>query len=242
MAISFPTTAWSMVKAAGEKQGPGHVDAVNRFACGYWKPVYYYVRCRRYNHQDAEDITQEFFLKFLEKEWFTKADHTRGRFRQYLLTVLKGFVSEQGPNRRPKQKGFESSLVSISTLLGDEDRSFEPSSDTTPDEVFSDHWAHSVLANVLRRLTAWCGDKGRPDWQLMFESVYFPPDGQKKAHQEELASRFGQTRDQIRYALKQTSGQFQSFLQEEVRDQVWTDGEIETEIRDLMALVGRKSI
>ena len=100
----FPTTAWTMVRKAQDPQSPERLAAMNRCVAGYWRPVFYYLRARGHSFPQAEDVTQDFFMRFFEKNWIQPADPGRGRFRTFLLTILKRFLSDQGPERAPRAR------------------------------------------------------------------------------------------------------------------------------------------
>ena len=115
--------------------------AMNRFIVGYWRPIYCFVRAKGHHHQAAEDLTQEFLLKVLDRDWLSKANASRGRFRSYLLTILKRFLADQSMARLPRQRCFDKALVPLSALVREEHRSFEPPDDLLPEDIFMKRWA-----------------------------------------------------------------------------------------------------
>jgi DNA-directed RNA polymerase specialized sigma24 family protein len=234
----FPTTAWSMLRVAQDRRNPEYVTAMNRLIAGYWRPVFYFLRARGYPSQQAEDNTQEFFLRFLERDWLAPADPARGKFRTFLLTILVRFLYDQRPDRAPRQASFERQLVAVSALVGDSDRCFEPAAGETPETIFMRQWARSVIDNVRRRLEAWCQERGRPDWFQVFSAVHFPASGQTKISQQSLAEQLHLSRDQIRYGLDEANARFIQLLRAEVGEQVDSDADIDAEIRELEALLG----
>jgi RNA polymerase sigma-70 factor (ECF subfamily) len=113
----FPTTTWNMVLAAKDRQSAGYLDAMNRCIAGYWKPVFYFVRSRGYPLERAEDLTQEFFLQFMDREWIRRADPQRGRFRTFLLTVLVRFLSESPSRRMPSAGSSPAPMQSVDATI-----------------------------------------------------------------------------------------------------------------------------
>ena len=216
---SLPTTAWSMVWAAQDPNSPDCVAAINRCISAYWRPVFYYLRAKGIRHQQAEDLTQEFFLHFYERAWINRADPQRGRSRTYLLTILKRFLSDQLTDRAPRQKVFDSRLVAFSVLLCEADRDFQPPLNCTAEDVFMRQWARSTIVQVQRRVEAWCAERGRPDWYWMFCQTYFPDTPQKQITQQAIADRLHLSRDQVRYGLQEVNKQFVELLRDEVDDQ-----------------------
>jgi DNA-directed RNA polymerase specialized sigma24 family protein len=101
----FPTTHWSVVMAAGKEDSPQATDALEQLCGTYWYPLYAFVRRQVQEAHDAEDLTQEFFSRFLAKEYFGQADPALGRFRSYLLACLKNFLAEQKRQTRRLKRG-----------------------------------------------------------------------------------------------------------------------------------------
>jgi RNA polymerase sigma-70 factor (ECF subfamily) len=136
--VDFPTTAWSCIQHVQNPNHPDHVSAVNRFMRTYCKPVFCFLRARGCSFHEAQDATQDFFVRFvLERKGVQNADPDKGRFRAFLLTVLKRFHADRGANRAPRQSLFERQFVAIAALMGDQDGSLEPVAGSTPDEVFN---------------------------------------------------------------------------------------------------------
>jgi len=165
-----------------------------------------------------------------------RADPKRGRFRTFLLTVLTRFLADQRPGRTARQKTFETQVVSIGSLIGDQERTYEPLVKETPETIFMKQWATGLMEMVLGQLRQFYENHERPAWYELFAAVHF---GNQPGSQQELAERFGLTRDQVRYALEVVQRRFVSMPRREVRDQVGSEEEVGDEIRELLALLGR---
>jgi RNA polymerase sigma-70 factor (ECF subfamily) len=196
----FPTTAWCFIRAAQDHGHPESLPAVNRFVAQCWKPVFYFLRAKGYALHAAEDLTQEFFLRFLERDWIQRADPQKGRFRNFLLKILVRFLSDQGPKRAPRQQWFEKGLVSIDSLLGDPERSYEPPTGQTPEAIFMKQWAAGLVEHVLKRVRRFHDEEGRAVWYEVFSATHFVSQPAERVSQHDLGERFGMTRDQVRYA------------------------------------------
>jgi hypothetical protein len=120
----------------------------------------------------------------------------------------------------------------------EEDLSFEPSNGETAEEVFMRQWAEAVIAAVVRRLEAWCLQKGRPDWYRVFDAAYLDQ-GDPRFSQESLAERFRMSRDQVRYALERAKSQFIVLVREEVCSHGDSDADAELEILELERFLSR---
>ena len=138
----FPTTRWTLVVAAG--------DLV--FLCeNYWYPLYAYLRRRGYPADQAQDLTQEFFIRLLEGRYLDRADPEKGRFRSFLLTSLKFFVADEEDRHRARKRGG-GMVVPLEFSSGEERYQREPAHDETPERIFERRWALSMLDRVVERL------------------------------------------------------------------------------------------
>ena len=126
----FATTRWTMVVAAGEKQTPAAQVALAELCQAYWYPLFAYVR-RRTGEEAARDLTQAFFAWLLEKNSLTAADRTRGRFRAFLLTTLKNFLSNEWEKQRAIKRGGRAATLSLDFDAGDSRLRIEPAAGET---------------------------------------------------------------------------------------------------------------
>ena len=196
-----------------------------------------FLRARGLPLHRAEDLTQEFFLQFLQRDWLQKADRERGRFRNFILRLLVWFVADQGPKRSPAQRRFEQNIVSVQTLLTDEDRAFEPSTGDTPEIAFMKQWAATLVDKVKRQLRELYQVEGRQVWFDIFASRHFSGESGEQLTQEELATKFGMNRNAIRKALDQVQKRFDRLLRAEIRDEIGEEAEIDREITELLGLL-----
>ncbi len=101
----FVTTHWSVVLQAGQKESTHALDALEQLCRVYWYPLYAYVRRRGYSAPDAQDLTQEFFARLLERKWLARADQAKGRFRTFLLHALERFLANEWDKVRALKRG-----------------------------------------------------------------------------------------------------------------------------------------
>jgi RNA polymerase sigma-70 factor (ECF subfamily) len=218
---SFPTTAWAFIRNAQQLEATEYVSARNDFLTRYWKPVFCFLRAKGHPPERAEELTQGFFERFLRKDSFRKADQEKGRFRTFLLTVLDRFLSDQQSRKRlPHQKRFEQKFVSVSTLITDEDRSFEPSCHETPETIFMRQWAVALVRSVQEQLKHRCEAAGKPGYYRLFAAKFIENDLDTRVNNEALAERFDLSIHQVRYALDEARGWFAELLRSEVRQHV----------------------
>jgi RNA polymerase sigma-70 factor (ECF subfamily) len=209
---------------------------MNRLMTAYWKPVFCYLRARGHSTQDAEDRTQEFFLRFLVKGWLRPADPRRGRFRDFLLTLLQRFAYDQTVRAKVQTK-FEQGFASVHSLVQEGDRAYEPPARQTPEEAFRTQWKAKVLAAVRASLRDYYEGLNKPkEWQRfeIFAAFQFVDRSEDQPTQDALAARFGVSRDQVRYALEEVGKRYARFVRQELRDQVSSEEDVEAEIRELL--------
>lgn len=148
----FGTTSWTMVLAAGDSASPDSRAALETLCRQYWYPVYAYIRRRKYPPQDAEDLTQGFFVQLLERRSIAAADPERGKFRAYLLGALKHFLADERDRAAAVKRGAGRPTVSLDTNDAEVRYAVEPVDDLTPERLFERQWALIVLSSALADL------------------------------------------------------------------------------------------
>ena len=150
---AFPTTRISLIQAAQGESGPHAHEALSTLCTAYWYPIYAYVRRLGHSHDEAEDLTQGFFTRVLEKRYLRDFDRERGRFRSFLLGALKHFIANERDAAHAKKRGGGRALLSLDECLqADQRYGVEAPSDLTPDRVFERQWALTVLTRAQHRL------------------------------------------------------------------------------------------
>src|SRR5436305_3159049 len=158
----FPTTRWTLVVAAGDPHRKEARSALVSLCENYWYPLYAYLRRRCYPADQAQDLTQEFFVRVLEGRYLDRADPDKGRFRSFLLTSLKFFVADEGDRQHARKRGG-GALVPLELSSGEERYGREPADKETPERIFERRWALSVLDRVVERLRNQFVLQGRPE-------------------------------------------------------------------------------
>ncbi|MEO6798846.1 MAG: sigma-70 family RNA polymerase sigma factor [Rhodanobacter sp.] len=151
----FEQTRWSVVLRAGNESTDGHA-ALESLCRTYRSPVLAYVRSRGHTPDQAEDLTQAFFMRFLEREWYCDANPDRGRFRAFLLTALKRFLSDANSEARAIKRGGEAKIQPL-----DEMGPNEPIDAVTPEDEFERAWVRAVLNTAFVQLRAEAGQVGK---------------------------------------------------------------------------------
>lgn len=150
---SFSATHWSVVIAAGAATSDSHRRrALEELARTYWFPLYAFVRRRGLSPDAAEDLTQDFFARLLEKQSLTQVDRTKGKFRSFLLASLKNFLANEYDKAQTRKRGGQSAVIAIDSLSAEARYALEPVDTITPERVFEQRWAWAVLDRVLQLL------------------------------------------------------------------------------------------
>jgi RNA polymerase sigma factor (sigma-70 family) len=231
----FATTHWSVVLAAGHGTLPGAQEALEMLCQAYWYPLYAYVRRQGHSPEDAQDLTQEFFARFLEKHSVGLADPARGRFRTFLLTALKNFLTNEWIKNARQKRGSGRAFLSWD-LQGAENRyATEPSDGTTPETIFEQRWAVTLLERVLTLLREEClaGDKG-----ALFEQLKDYVWGEKSGvTYAEVAGALGLSEGAVKVAVHRLRHRFGELLRSEIAHTVARPEEIDDEVRHLIEMI-----
>src|SRR5215831_13622445 len=148
----FATTHWSVVVRAGDSQSPEATAAMERLCRTYWYPLYVFVRRKGHNHEDASDLTQAFFTRFLEKRYLKSVDASLGKFRTFLLTSMTHFLANEWDKSQTQKRGGGQRVISFDDSTAEERYQLEPVEHTTPETLFERRWAQTMMGVVLDRL------------------------------------------------------------------------------------------
>ncbi len=232
----FLTTHWSLVIAAGRRQSPQSDGALASLCSTYWYPLYAFVRRRGYAPEEAQDLTQEFFAALLDKNYVQDADRQRGRFRSFLLTALKHFLSNQRNRARAKKRGGGRSVFSLDFESGEIQYRREPADAMTAERLFERRWALKLLDRVLGRLQQEYADAGNP---AIFEHLKECLTREKgSTPYRQVAQQAGLTEGAVKVAVHRLRRRYRELLEEEIAQTVSTAAEVEDEIRQLFAALG----
>src|SRR5438552_2006854 len=152
VSAQFATTHWSVVLAAGERELPQAAEALEKLCRTYWYPLYVYVRRQGNSPEDAQDLTQIFFARLLEKNSLLKADRDRGKFRTFLLGSLKNFLVNEWKRAGRLKRGGDLTFLSFDANAAEERYAGEPIDETNPANDFERQWAVTLIEQVFATL------------------------------------------------------------------------------------------
>ena len=222
-----------MLEAQGES--PAAQEALEKLCRMYWRPIYSFVRRQGVASPEAEDITQGFFAQLLERGSFDAVRKEKGRLRSFLLAALKYFLADEQRRAMAIKRGKGQRLIPLEELRADERTDMEPSDPMTAEMIYERRWALTVLERVINRLKDEYRAAGNA---TLFDSLkQLLPDEPGAPSQAEIAARLGMTENAIRQAFYRFRQRYQSLLREEIAHTVATPGDIEDELRHLIAVV-----
>src|SRR5262249_51509751 len=231
----FATTHWSVVLAAAHQPSPEAERALAALSSIYWYPLYAFARRRLGTIEDAQDLTQEFFARLLEKNSLRFADRQRGRFRSFLLASFKNFLAQQRDRAKAQKRGGGKSIVPLDFNSADRRYELEPADFSTPEASYERRWALQLLEHVFARLRNEYKSKGKGE---LFESLKPILTGSDASlSYARLATLMAIPEGAIKVAAHRLRERYGELLRETLAETVAGPDEIDDELRQLFAAV-----
>ena len=232
--VAFTTTQWSVVLEA-QGESPAAQEALENLCRTYWRPVYSFVRRQGLGPEEAEDVTQGFFAQLLERKRLSAVRKEKGRLRSFLLGALKYFLADERRRAMAIKRGKGQRLIPLERLRVDERIEMESSDPVTAEMIYERRWALTILEHVLSRLKDEYRAVGNA---ALFDSLkQLLPDEPGSPSQADIAAQLGMTENALRQAFYRFRQRYQSLLREEIAHTVATPGDIEDELRHLIAVL-----
>ena len=234
-AAGFHTTHWTMVLAARDRDGATAREALSNLCLTYWYPLYAFSRRQGASPHEAEDLTQEFFFRFLERNSLGNVQPTAGKFRSFLLTCLKNFLANERERANAQRRGGGKTIVPLDSGDAETRYSLEPADQQTPDAAFERRWAFAVLERTMKELRR---EYSTDEKRKQFDDFQgFLPGGQGNVSRTELATKRGISVGAIDVAIHRLRQRFGTLLRQQVAQTVSSEAEVEEEIRYLIAVI-----
>jgi RNA polymerase sigma-70 factor (ECF subfamily) len=235
---AFVTTHWSVVLAAGRGDSTRARDALAELCRSYWYPLYAYTRRRGCSPHDAQDLTQEFFARLLERQDLAQVSPERGRFRSFLLASLNHFLANEWDKARAAKRGGGQPLLRLDGASAEGRYALEPAGDDTPETLFDRQWALTLLERVLARLREEFGAAGKT---RLFDRLKDSMAGERgDAGYAQAAAELGMTEGNVKVAVHRLRKRYRERLREEIAQTVVSPAEVEEEIRHLFTALARR--
>lgn len=232
----FATTRWTVVLQAGGPTSEGSTQALEQLCRTYWYPLYSFARRSGVSVHDAEDLTQSFFTFLLQKDVVARANRDRGRFRNFLLTAFKNYHANERAHLAAAKRGGGRSIISLEGMQAEERYRHEPRNDLSPEKLYDQKWAASLLEQVLQLLRAEYVALGKAAQFDVLRRVIWG--GHQEGGYEALARQVGMSEGAFKVAVHRMRTRFKECLRQEVAQTVATPGEVDDELRHLLSALG----
>ncbi len=227
----FVSTRWTVVLSAGHKSSPGSDQALAELCQLYWYPLYAYVRRHGRSREDAEDLVQAFFEKFLQKNYLEDVSCERGKFRAFLLACLKHFLANESDKATRQKRGGGAQHLSLDWQRAEERYQQEPADNATPDRLYDREWAQALLARVLARLKQEYVMAGKG---ALFEHAKSSLLGKGEAMPHvDAAAGLNLDAGALRVAVHRLRGRYRDMLKEEIAQTLSDPAAVQEELRSL---------
>jgi RNA polymerase sigma factor (sigma-70 family) len=230
----FLTTRWTEVFQAAQSSSPVGAAALENLCRKYWYPLYAYVRREGVPPHDAQDLTQAFFARFLERNYLAQVDPARGKFRSFLLASLKHFLANEWDRLRAQKRGGKAQIISLDEQTAEARYLLEPRDETTAEKIFERRWALTILEEVLVRLEAECAAAGKAD---QFRHLKDHMMAGSTTPQAELAAQLNMSPSAVKVAIHRLRKRYRALLREEIAQTVASPADVDGELRHLFSVI-----
>jgi len=227
----FATTHWTVVLAAREGSSQQADMALEELCRSYWYPLYVFVRRQTPTREDAEDLTQAFFARFLQKNYLAAISSERGRFRAFLLAALKHFLANEWDRANRQKRGGGATLVSLDWQDADTRYQIDPPDNLSPDKLYDRAWAVTMLEKVIARLRDENTNEGKAG--LFGQLKPFLMVGKSAIPYAQVADSLKLTEGAVRVAVHRLRVRYRELLRDEVRQTISDPAQVEEEMRTL---------
>jgi RNA polymerase sigma factor (sigma-70 family) len=231
----FTTTHWTMVLSARDQDSPQAAAALEILCRTYWYPLYAYIRRQGHDEPSAKDLTQGFFVHLLHKNRLDRVQREKGRFRSFLLASLKNFLTDEWDKAQAQKRGGGQVVLSLDDDTAEDRYRLEPADNITPEKLFEQRWALTLLDQAKARLKeeyAQAGKDGFYERLRVFEAG--DPGAPTYA---EVAAEFSLTESAVKSAAHRLRQRYGELVREEVAHTVGSPAETDEELRHLIGVV-----
>ena len=234
----FPNTRWSVVLAATQQPSPESAAALEALCRAYWYPLYAYVRRCGQSAHDAQDLTQEFFRRLLEKRWLDAADRERGKLRMFLIGALKHFMSNEWRRASAQRRGGGLTRVQFDTAMAESRYAADQSGVLAADETYDRQWALTLLDLTLNRLEGEFVTAGKAIDFAKLKSCLMAERG--TIDYVAVAKQLDVNEGAARVAVHRLRKRFREIYREEISQTLAVGTDLNLELQQLAAALTRK--
>jgi len=239
----FRKTLWTSILKAKDKASLGYQEALNYLVATYWKPVYFYIRRKGYNVENAKDLTQSFFAVFLEKDFLKSVERGKGRFRTFIIATLNRFLSKEREWLNAKKRGGSQIIQSLDFARAETEIHCEPADKETPEKILTRSWAQAILQQALENLKQNFNTEESRIYLDIFE--YYLNAGKTPmdigATYKKMSEQFGISETDVRNYLHRVRRKYREYIKDEIRKYVTNEDGVEEEFQELFNILSENS-
>jgi len=232
----FNSTQWSLVLAAAQRSTPESENALAALCAAYWPPLYAYIRRRGYEVSEAQDLTQAFFVRLLEKNYLGDADREKGKFRSFLLSSLNHFLANEWDRKQAQKRGGGVTIIPLEMDSAEGYYRTDRADLLTPEKLFERRWALTVIDLVLKRLEEEYADNGRAQLFNCLKTFLVGTDGEVTYAQ--IAAELEMSEGAVKVSVHRMRRRFRELMRAEISQTIMRPdqpAEIDAELRSLLA-------
>lgn len=234
----FRDTLWSSLLRAKDKKAPGYQSAISCLISTYWKPVYFYIRRKGYDVENAKDLTQSFFTVFLEKEFLKSVERGKGKFRTFIIAALNHFLSKEREYLGAKKRGGSEIIQSLDFARAETEIHYEPADKETPEKILTRSWAQTILHQALENLREEFNTETGRIYLDIFECYLNAEKTDQFATYKKMAKQFGISETDVRNYLHRVRRKYREYIKNEIRKYVTDEDEVKEEFQELFYILG----
>ena len=232
----FATTHWTVVLAAGRGDSPQANVALEELCRTYWYPLYAYVRRHGHSREDAEDLTQGFFARLLEKNYLEGITNDKGKFRAFLLVAFKRFLANEWDRANRQKRGGGVAPLSLDWQDAETRYQINPAHDLSPVKLYDRAWAVIVLERVITRLR---NENSRDGKAGLYERLKpFLMLGKNEIPYPQAAATLKMSEGAVRVAVHRLRRRYRELLREEITQTLASPAQADEEMQALFSALG----
>ena len=233
----FLTTRWSVVLSArdAEENSEQGLEALESLCRSYWIPLYCFVRRQGHDKQQAEDYTQGFFQRLLEKQTIAGVDRSKGKFRSYLLACLKNYILDEHKHETRLKRGGGVRMLSLDADIGEQELASTGSSEMTPEQIFDRRWGLTLMATALKKLE---GEHSASEKSVRFALIKPYLMGEMPAERsKQICEELAISKNNLQVIVHRIRQRYRELIRAEVADTVANPSEVNDEMRYLSSVI-----
>jgi RNA polymerase sigma factor (sigma-70 family) len=232
-AAQFRTTRWTIIMLAAQSQDPAGKTALAELYRLYWSPLYAFARYRGYSPQDAQDLTQGFFLHIIEHQTLTRADPVKGKFRSFLVGSFQNYLSVEAQRARCLKRGGTGEFISLDMQDAEACLLAQPAENLTPEKLFDAQWAMTLLGRAMTRLREEYVGRGNLSTFEALKMFVGKDEGKTSLSYEQVAELLGMRASAIKTLVHRFRKRYSLILRQEIARTVSDPAEVDEEIHAL---------